>query len=258
MKAGKDTKVSTRLYQRIFSVPTLIVVSFALVTLMSISLILYAAQQKQSSSESKVAIAKIHSDARATSKQGATDQQSQSSQNNQGNKPSSKQPDGISTAAPNTTGSSSYQPFQTGVLSNENNLPPAMNGTTYPAQSFNVTSSSPLRTDGSDTITYSVTLTIVPVVAGFGNPSITAHIYFAPACENTGSLSKTIQYSPGNNTITLNCVVTRIMPYVVGQSVPPLPSATSFTIEVYGQIADGTFIYGMPGTAYVLPSGYDR
>jgi hypothetical protein len=130
--------------------------------------------------------------------------------------------------------------------------------TTYPTQVFEVATSQPVRTDQATTITYTMTLTIEPIVSDFGNPSITAHIYNANACSNTDSLSKTMQYSAINDTISLSCVVQRIPPYVAGNPNPPPTTDTAFTIEVTGNLADGQYIYGNSDISYSLPYGYNQ
>lgn len=137
-------------------------------------------------------------------------------------------------------------------------IPSVMQGTTYPKQSFEVITSPLTRSDGASTITYTAHFVIKPVTANFGNPTITAHLFANYTCLNSDMFSQTIRYSDTNNQMSLNCVVSRVLPYNGNGSLPPLPSGSSFTIEIYGNTADGSYIYGMPSTFYPLESGFDR
>ncbi|QQS18819.1 hypothetical protein IPL68_02010 [Candidatus Saccharibacteria bacterium] len=122
-----------------------------------------------------------------------------------------------------------------------------------PAPTFNITQGSLVRSDGIDTITHTANFSIVPNNPYFGNPNMNIRLYGGP-CINTSDLSRSFVYN-GQNSFSIPCVVNRV---ATGPgTLPPLPSATTFNLDVSGTV-NGQYIRGTYPVVYTLPSGYDR
>lgn len=128
---------------------------------------------------------------------------------------------------------------------------------------------SAVRTNGSTTITYTVSFTIVPICASFGNPTIDVTItkpigssYSSPCINITDSYWGTVSYSRrynGNNSLTISCVVKVTPPTDISQHyLAPLPSGSGFAVNVSATLENGQIVNGGEGKNYYLESGYDR
>lgn len=125
------------------------------------------------------------------------------------------------------------------------------------------------RTNGSTTITYTVSLTIVPICAAFGNPTINVTITrligssgTSPCINITNSYWGTVEYSRqynGNGSLAISCVVKVVPPTDISQHyLAPLPSASGFAVNVSATLENGQIVNGGEGKNYYLDSGYDR
>lgn len=127
-----------------------------------------------------------------------------------------------------------------------------------PVPTFSTTRGSLIRTDGTNTITYTANFTLNPVNWIYGTPTLTMRLYNTSACINTADLNQTIRYS-GQNAYSMTCVVNRLAPYVPGSGSPPPPaSELNFTIDVAVQLPDGNYVDGEQPFGFTAPAPYNQ
>ena len=119
-----------------------------------------------------------------------------------------------------------------------------------------------VRTDGTDTITYTVNFTVAPnSTVPVAPHSLYLSIYDTSGCINTAELSKSVVYNGGQQNYSLSCTVLRRPVYVPGTGYPPpLNAGGSLSIRVGITVtpASGYFIQSPEPVTFMTPDPYDQ